>query len=329
MRNVRRWPLNALRRLPNMVFVVLLIASVVSYLRWRPLLSNAPGPLLLPAPSLSLNSVPVPASDVAKLDRRLPPNAAYDDSLDAAARDLGRRMGMPVTIEWDRIGKAMKRNGRAAKETVRVKASVAGLSGTDAFRVLLRSASPADLQLDFGLVTSVPADRLAILSVDPQEREVEASLPWQLLITTGQGIEQHGWTQGYEVGDVLKSASPSALLPRVSAVTGRGGHVHRLGFAGSTLVVSESPGNHALIAAELTRIRWELRVADWHRRVRSFFLRMAIAMGGAVGVAVILWLVLRARPSNPGICTSCAYNLTGNVSGVCPECGTAVEASEA
>lgn len=27
---------------------------------------------------------------------------------------------------------------------------------------------------------------------------------------------------------------------------------------------------------------------------------------------------------NNGHCTSCNYNLTGNVSGVCPECGTKI-----
>lgn len=30
------------------------------------------------------------------------------------------------------------------------------------------------------------------------------------------------------------------------------------------------------------------------------------------------------RPPAKGMCQSCGYNLTGNVSGVCPECGVAI-----
>jgi predicted RNA-binding Zn-ribbon protein involved in translation (DUF1610 family) len=32
----------------------------------------------------------------------------------------------------------------------------------------------------------------------------------------------------------------------------------------------------------------------------------------------------RARKVPPGLCVSCHYDLTGNVSGVCPECGKAI-----
>lgn len=35
-------------------------------------------------------------------------------------------------------------------------------------------------------------------------------------------------------------------------------------------------------------------------------------------------LSIRHRRRNRGLCTSCGYDLTGNVSGVCPECGAAV-----
>jgi hypothetical protein len=44
-----------------------------------------------------------------------------------------------------------------------------------------------------------------------------------------------------------------------------------------------------------------------------------------VGVATI-WLYRRTRGYPEGQCHACGYNLTGNTSGVCPECGVAMEA---
>lgn len=34
-----------------------------------------------------------------------------------------------------------------------------------------------------------------------------------------------------------------------------------------------------------------------------------------------LWHHDRRRKFKPGRCQNCGYNLTGNISGVCPECG--------
>ena len=42
-------------------------------------------------------------------------------------------------------------------------------------------------------------------------------------------------------------------------------------------------------------------------------------------VGFLRWL---SRSSSPGRCRKCGYNLTGNVSGTCPECGTAVDVSQ-
>jgi hypothetical protein len=49
--------------------------------------------------------------------------------------------------------------------------------------------------------------------------------------------------------------------------------------------------------------------------------------GGLLGYGVHqLWGAVRRRSPRykPGRCRSCGYDLTGNVSGVCPECGGAV-----
>ncbi len=42
--------------------------------------------------------------------------------------------------------------------------------------------------------------------------------------------------------------------------------------------------------------------------------------GVVIALAVITFLN-RRRPSRPGCCRSCGYDLTGNESGTCPECG--------
>jgi hypothetical protein len=46
-------------------------------------------------------------------------------------------------------------------------------------------------------------------------------------------------------------------------------------------------------------------------------------LGAGVPTSV-LWCLDRRRGS-PGHCRACGYNLTGNVSGRCPECGQAIE----
>ena len=35
-----------------------------------------------------------------------------------------------------------------------------------------------------------------------------------------------------------------------------------------------------------------------------------------------LWLWRRDRRRQPGLCVKCGYDLRGNASGVCPECGS-------
>jgi hypothetical protein len=42
---------------------------------------------------------------------------------------------------------------------------------------------------------------------------------------------------------------------------------------------------------------------------------------GAAGLAVACWRLDRRRP--PGACPKCGYDLKGNTTGVCPECGRA------
>jgi len=47
----------------------------------------------------------------------------------------------------------------------------------------------------------------------------------------------------------------------------------------------------------------------------------------AIPTASLWWIDRRRIP--PGHCQRCGYNLTGNVSGLCPECGTPIPAGNA
>ena len=60
-----------------------------------------------------------------------------------------------------------------------------------------------------------------------------------------------------------------------------------------------------------------------HLRVPAF----VPSLGLAACIVVLSRPILRRRAlSRSGQCLTCGYDLTGNVSGVCPECGTIVEA---
>jgi hypothetical protein len=45
---------------------------------------------------------------------------------------------------------------------------------------------------------------------------------------------------------------------------------------------------------------------------------------GVVGLGYFWFLLRRRRRICPGHCPTCEYDLTGNMSGICPECGTAI-----
>lgn len=50
---------------------------------------------------------------------------------------------------------------------------------------------------------------------------------------------------------------------------------------------------------------------------------VAIALPGIAAYCVsrIIFRIMRWKNARPNHCNTCDYNLTGNVSGICPECG--------
>lgn len=63
--------------------------------------------------------------------------------------------------------------------------------------------------------------------------------------------------------------------------------------------------------------------ARWSRSSALPLPWLAIALAGVVVLFFIIRWARRARLINLQ-CAACGYNLTGNASGVCPECGTAI-----
>ena len=57
-----------------------------------------------------------------------------------------------------------------------------------------------------------------------------------------------------------------------------------------------------------------------------FLITFPFSYVGSWGVALAVGVPfrLRRRPIPPDHCPACGYDLTGNISGVCPECGTQI-----
>ena len=72
---------------------------------------------------------------------------------------------------------------------------------------------------------------------------------------------------------------------------------------------------------------------DWRQRGQNgdgwrIFVPVIYLVVGFAAYPVLLIaysLILRFRSRQPGFCRTCSYDLTGNESGTCPECGTAIE----
>lgn len=62
---------------------------------------------------------------------------------------------------------------------------------------------------------------------------------------------------------------------------------------------------------------------SWWQHLWIIFI--VVAPGTAGLAAYLRWA---ERPFPPGHCQSCGYALTGNLSGICPECGTAINTTK-
>jgi hypothetical protein len=120
-------------------------------------------------------------------------------------------------------------------------------------------------------------------------------------------------------GTVVAWTVPSDDPIRLPLVTGTGFYVWR--HRGWPALVGAAPDDfrYGLILP-----RRQFRYPGQVIGVRVPLWLLALAVG--FPTAILFW---RDRGYGPGHCRKCGYNLTGNVSGICPECGTPVPAPNA
>jgi hypothetical protein len=85
------------------------------------------------------------------------------------------------------------------------------------------------------------------------------------------------------------------------------------------VVLRNRPLTHCLPVVIAVTLAWIVIVTPLHSG--GGFLGSFLALGTAL--LACRWIFPQWRP--PGHCQRCGYDLTGNVSGRCPECGTPIE----
>lgn len=130
---------------------------------------------------------------------------------------------------------------------------------------------------------------------------------WFFLVNYPNRIGLGGWDRAEH--DPVRALPRARTYQRRSAEYAAGelqraGHDARryVGFAGLAFLHGDAG----------LRSAWQVTVPYW-----------LVLLGFGFAPARRGWRALRRRPP-PGHCPRCAYDLTGNVSGTCPECGAAV-----
>ncbi len=90
-----------------------------------------------------------------------------------------------------------------------------------------------------------------------------------------------------------------------------------IAWIGDAAFLSPTPGLHVQQRIDDQLFSFSTTGSSRHSLFR---LPHWLLLGAAAGMTGFLFLIDHRRIL-PGHCQSCGYNLTGNVSGVCPECG--------
>jgi hypothetical protein len=141
-----------------------------------------------------------------------------------------------------------------------------------------------------------------------------------------EGILSYDWQ--------YNGPGPTAFSLTVSCVRGEA----TIGISTSRTGPGDGAATFPVPTSHLTRWlpgvglrRTELRLNSYRTRTettiitREFYAPILVPVV-VLGVCPVICLISarrrHARQRREGLCLSCGYNLTGNVSGICPECGT-------
>lgn len=141
------------------------------------------------------------------------------------------------------------------------------------------------------------------------------------------------------IGIVWSYCMLGALFGLISAICQTAGNVlaglHGLLFGGVIGFACSPVGLFCLWRKKLQKARWILIATTVPVTLLTSLSEYGffVVVGAPVGVFLLTTLALRYylhdRPPPKGFCRGCEYNLTGNVSGICPECGTPISNSKA
>jgi hypothetical protein len=98
------------------------------------------------------------------------------------------------------------------------------------------------------------------------------------------------------------------------------------------LLVRGTPSVSNVAAADPSG--WQVIRDRWHDRLDRQLVHMRYMwLVAATGILPLLWAAVKYQQIRNrrllGLCPTCHYNLTGNTSGTCPECGSPVPSSTA
>lgn len=130
--------------------------------------------------------------------------------------------------------------------------------------------------------------------------------------------------------EIASSIRPESLImPTVRSFTAVTYLVALVSLVGFRLLRWQSPVMRTLALTIVTPILLAAAVMLFRLSTTETWAGLAAFAGfmamWCIGGFRALYYFSPARPKQPALCCGqCGYNLTGNVSGVCPECGTAI-----
>ena len=223
---------------------------------------------------------------------------------------------------------------------------VRGIGSVPPFWICVFTKPLLDLWPCFVPLAVVLVVCLAGAAVGAQPRRIGVRLPRVTLAVEGVALVVAGVALAFEITRSYVGTGPWTALPDLVLFFARNVLYALSGVAlivcARCAVARDRISPRAIWAvAAVQFIRWALAsvldTAAWAAvgplpDVRRIAMTLVSSADPLVATTVLLWYwwpVLRGRASpalDPDVphCARCGYNLTGNVSGVCPECGTPV-----